>query len=271
MPACRWPRFQSIYWWEWGHRFLGRIIGLAFALPALVFWWRGLIPGWLAPRLIGLFALGGLQGAVGWYMVASGLVDRVDVSQYRLALHLTLAAIIFGALIWVARSIAPLKAGADRAVPRGLVAGGLALSAFVLVQIYLGALVAGLDAGLTYTTWPLMDGRVIPPMAKLLVIEPAWRNAFENVLTVQFVHRISAYALLTAAIAFGIWQWRRGAGRFGLLVAAAVLWQGLVGIATLVMQVPLGWALLHQGSAFAVLSAQLVERAGAAASARAIA
>ena len=257
--------FQTIYWWEWAHRFLGRLIGLAFALPALVFWMRGMIPRWLAPRLAVLFALGGLQGAVGWYMVASGLVDRVDVSQYRLAMHLTLAAIILAAIIWVAREAKgaqQAKGVVAPAVSAGLQAGGLALAGLVLVQIYLGALVAGLDAGLTYTTWPLMDGRFIPPATKLLVMEPAWRNVFENVLTVQFVHRMTAYALLACALLYGVWQWRRGAGRTGLVVAGLVVWQAGVGITTLILEVPLGWALLHQGSAFVVLALAVVNAQG---------
>ena len=224
-----------------------------------------MIPRWLAPRLALLFALGGLQGAVGWYMVASGLVDRVDVSQYRLAMHLTLAAIIFAAIIWVAREAKGLgktKGVVTPAVSAGLKAGGLALAGLVLVQIYLGALVAGLDAGLTYTTWPLMDGRFIPPASKLLVMEPAWRNAFENVLTVQFVHRMTAYALLACACLYGVWQWRRGAGRTGLVVAGLVVWQAGVGITTLVLEVPLGWALLHQGSAFVVLGMAIANAQG---------
>ncbi len=248
--------FQFIYWWEWGHRFLGRLIGLAFAVPAAVFWARGMIPGWLAPRLAVLFLLGGLQGFVGWYMVASGLVDRVDVSQYRLALHLTLAAIIFAAILWVARE----TKGQARplAVSSGLGAGGLALAGFVLVQIYLGALVAGLDAGLTYTSWPLMDGSFIPPAAKLFILEPAWRNAFENVLTVQFIHRMTAYALLGYACLYGWMQWRAGAGRVGIGIAALVVWQAVVGITTLVLQVPLEWALIHQGTAFAILGLAIV-------------
>ena len=244
--------FKTIYWWEWAHRFLGRIIGLAFALPAVLFWTRGMIPRWLVPRLAVLFVLGGLQGAVGWYMVASGLVDRVDVSQYRLAMHLTLAALIFAALVWVARETKGLRMA--RPTSSSLRAGALALGGLVLLQIYLGGLVAGLDAGLTYTTWPLMDGRLIPAASSLLAIDPWWRNLFENVLTVQFVHRMTAYALLACAIAFGVWQWRRGAGALGLGVALLVVWQALVGITTLVLAVPLDWALLHQGSAFAVLA-----------------
>ncbi len=248
--------FQFIYWWEWGHRFLGRLIGLAFAVPAAVFWARGMIPSWLAPRLVGLFLLGGLQGFVGWYMVASGLVDRVDVSQYRLALHLTLAAIIFAAILWVARETRAQTRPLD--VSRGLKVGGLTLAGLILVQIYLGALVAGLDAGLTYTTWPLMDGAFIPPAAKLLILEPAWRNAFENVLTVQFIHRMTAYALLVYAGLYGWMQWSAGAGRAGIAIAALVVWQAVVGITTLVLQVPLEWALIHQGTAFAILGLAIV-------------
>lgn len=245
--------FKFIYWWEWGHRFLGRLIGLAFAVPMVVFWARGMVPGWLKPRLVGLFFLGGLQGAVGWYMVASGLVDRVDVSQYRLALHLTLAAIIVLGLVWTAWGARPL-APDIKAATGSLATAGLAITGLVLLQIYLGALVAGLDAGLTYTTWPLMDGAFIPDAAKLFAMTPAWANLFENVLTVQFVHRMTAYALWVAALGFGLWQWRVGAGLMGLALAGAVTLQALIGITTLVLQVPLDWALAHQGGAFLVLA-----------------
>ena len=163
--------FQFIYWWEWGHRFLGRLVGLAFVVPLVWFAARKALPPRSMPKLLGLLALGGLQGFIGWWMVASGLVDRVDVSQYRLGVHLTMAAIILAAIAWVAQGMKPLEARLEerRAQPAvGSVMAGLFVL-FVLFQIFLGALVAGLDAGLTYTTWPLMDGDFIPPMAKLFI------------------------------------------------------------------------------------------------------
>ena len=166
-----------------------------FALPLLLFWATGRLESALKPKLVGLLLLGGLQGAVGWWMVASGLVDRTDVSQYRLATHLLLACLIFTATMVVARGLAPHSAApADRPTQRF---AGLLL-VLVLLQIYLGGLVAGLDGGLSYNTWPLMDGRVVP--GDLFVIDPAWRNLFENPKTVQFVHRCGAYLLFGLAL-----------------------------------------------------------------------
>ena len=185
--------FKTIFWWEWAHRILARGVGVVFALPLLLFWATGRLESALKPKLVGLLLLGGLQGAVGWWMVASGLVERTDVSQYRLATHLLLACLIFTATMVVARGLAPHSAApADRATQRF---AGLLL-VLVLLQIYLGGLVAGLDGGLSYNTWPLMDGRVVP--GDLFVIDPAWRNLFENPKTVQFVHRCGAYLLFAA-------------------------------------------------------------------------
>ncbi|HSI39656.1 MAG TPA: COX15/CtaA family protein [Xanthobacteraceae bacterium] len=247
--------FRFIYWWEWGHRLLGRLIGAAFLLPFLVFLWRGLIDRPLAVRLAGLFVLGGLQGAIGWWMVSSGLVGRVDVSQYRLATHLSLACLILVALVMVAEGLRPEKHPCEPAR-----AGAGWLLGLVLLQIFLGGLVAGLDAGMGYTTWPLMEGRLIPPLADLLVQQPAWRNLFENALTVQFDHRMVAYLLWTASLVHWLRLRRAGeaaAGRalvlLGLLSAQAAL-----GIATLLHQVPLGLALAHQFGATVVLIAAAV-------------
>src|SRR5262249_28571698 len=164
--------FKRIYWWEWGHRLLGRIIGAVFFLPLLLFVFRGWIEPQLKWRLWLIFGLGGLQGAIGWWMVKSGLVGRVDVAQERLAIHLTLACIILVAIVWAARSIAPppgaappsgaaSAAGTPR-LPRRLMTGALVLVALVLVQIALGGIVAGLKAGLLYHTWRLIDGAVLP-------------------------------------------------------------------------------------------------------------
>jgi len=155
--------FKTIFWWEWAHRFLGRLIGAAFLFPFLWFLWRGWIASELRPRLWLIFALGALQGAVGWWMVASGLADRVEVSQYRLATHLLLACLILTALVWTAQ-----RTGRNAVPAPGRIRGtAAALVILALLQIYLGALVAGLRAGLIYNTWPLMDGRFVPDAARL--------------------------------------------------------------------------------------------------------
>ena len=244
--------FKRIFWWEWAHRILARGVGFVFALPLVFFWATRRIEPGLTPKLVGLLALGGLQGAVGWWMVASGLVDRVDVSQYRLALHLTLACVIFAAIMVVARGLAPhSEPAADEDTQR--FAGSLVL--LVLAQIFLGGLVAGLNAGMSYNTWPLMDGALIP--GDLFVMEPAWLNLFENPKTVQFIHRVGAYVVFAAALWHMIAVRRRQPGtthaRRALVLFHLVLVQALIGVATLVMQVPLHWALLHQGFALVVL------------------
>ncbi|WP_404927097.1 COX15/CtaA family protein [Mesorhizobium sp. ORM16] len=244
--------FKSIFWWEWAHRLLARSVGLVFALPLLFFWAARRIERGLGPKLVGILLLGGLQGAIGWWMVASGLVDRVSVSQYRLATHLTLAALIFTATMVVARGLAPhSEPAADRSTQK--LAGFIVLLA--LIQIYLGGLVAGLHAGLSYNTWPLMDGKIIP--GDLLILEPAWRNFFESPKTVQFVHRIGAYTVLVVALWHMIAARRRLPGsthaRRATLLFALVLVQASVGIGTLLMHVPLHMALIHQGFALIVL------------------
>jgi heme a synthase len=251
--------FQFIYWWEWGHRFLGRIIGLAFALPLAWFALRRALPPGSMPKLLALLALGGLQGAIGWWMVASGLSERVDVSQYRLAVHLSIAAIILGAIAWVAQGMKPLEAGMEPRRSTAVTGSSMAslLALFVLIQIFLGALVAGLDAGLTYTSWPLMDGDFIPAAAKLFMLSPWYVNLGENVLTVQFVHRMGAYGLLAFAV-FHAWRMSRMAddrrdARMAVALAIAVALQGVIGIVTLLSQVQVQWALLHQFWAFMIL------------------
>ena len=194
--------FKAIYWWEWGHRLLGRLIGVVFAVPFLWFLWRRAIDQRLAAALAGIFVLGGVQGAVGWWMVSSGLTERVSVSQYRLAFHLTLASLIYAALVAVADGAwprAPEPAGIVRA-PQRLRLTAVALLGLVIGQIFLGALVAGLHAGLIYGTWPLIDGAIVPPAASLLFEQPPWRNFFENTLTVQFDHRMAAYGIVALAL-----------------------------------------------------------------------
>jgi len=243
--------FQFIYWWEWAHRFLGRFIGVAFAIPFLAFAAAGYIRRDLARRLVALFALGALQGFMGWYMVQSGLVDRVSVSQYRLAAHLGLAAVIYAAMIWVALGVGQPARVIQRSWAWLSAAG---LLAFTFVQIVLGAFVAGMKAGFAYNTWPLMDGQLIPD--GLFVMQPWHLNLFENALTVQFNHRIGAYLLFAWAIAHAVAMLRaKHPMRISAIaLAGAVTLQAAGGVWTLVAQVPLGLGLVHQAGAFTVLA-----------------
>jgi heme a synthase len=258
--------FKTIFWWEWTHRLLGRVIGGAFLLPLLWFLARGAIARPLRARLWMIFGLGAFQGAVGWWMVASGLSGRVEVSQYRLAFHLTLASLIYAALLWTAQGFAP-RSGPP--APARLQSSAKLLLVLVLLQIYLGALVAGLRAGLIYNTWPLIDGGLVPAASQLLFDEPWWRNLFENPLTVQFDHRLAAYALLAGALLHALDAGRslpRGAARRGALaLAAAVMLQATLGVLTLLAQAPLGLALMHQAMAMIVLTAAVVDAQGVAA------
>jgi cytochrome c oxidase assembly protein subunit 15 len=252
--------FKSIFWWEWAHRLLGRTIGVVFLLPFLWFLWNGWVGRGLRAGLWTIFGLGALQGAAGWWMVASGLAERVNVSQYRLAFHLTLACIILAATLWVAQQ---LSSRIVRAGPWPKIrASAIGLVVLVLLQIYLGALVAGLHAGLIYNTWPSIGGGLWPDAARLLFQEPWWRNFFENALTVQFVHRTVAYVLWFAAVAHAIVVWRRlGSGAVlltALLLAVAVTVQAAFGIATLLHGVPIYLALMHQAMAIVVLGTAVV-------------
>ena len=262
--------FKTIYWWEWTHRLLGRLIGAAFLLPFLWFLWRGWVAPQWRPLLWLIFALGALQGAVGWWMVASGLADRVEVSQYRLATHLILASIIYVALIWAARNL--WRSAQWRAPPlvQGRGAARIRLSALlllvlVLAQIYLGAIVAGLRAGRIYNTWPLIDGAFIPDPARLFFATPLWRNFFENTLTAQFDHRMLAYAIFVVALvhaAGAVRTLRWGTAVAGaVLLAVAVTLQAALGIWTLLMVAPLSFALLHQAMAMIVLTVATVHAA----------
>src|SRR3984893_11404213 len=251
--------FKTIYGWEWRHRLLGRFIGAAFLLPFLWFLWRGSIDRRLGLALAGIFALGAVQGAVGWWMVASGLAERVSVSQYRLAFHLTLACVIFAAIVWTAQGLVPR---APIAAPARVRAGAVAVLALVIVQIYLGALVSGLRAGLIYNTWPLIDGSLVPEGARLFFYAPLWRNVFENTLTVQFDHRMAAYALALLAVlhAGDVARTLRGGAALtgALALASAGILQAALGITTLIHQAPLALALLHQAVAIVVLAIAVV-------------
>jgi cytochrome c oxidase assembly protein subunit 15 len=246
--------FKFIYWWEWTHRMLGRLIGVAFILPFAVFWWRGLIDRALGWKLAALFVLGGLQGAIGWWMVSSGLSERIDVSQYRLAIHLTLACIILSGLVAVATGLRGVRCNA---APR-FRAEAWTILLLVFVQIFLGALVAKTNAGLTFNTWPLMDGKLFPPLDQLFPIVPLWKNFFENVMTIQFTHRVVAYLLFAAALMHLIdaQRVRPSAVAFGaVLLFALVTVQAILGIITLLSISPLSLSLVHQAGAVAVLVA----------------
>jgi len=248
--------FQFIYWWEWLHRALGRVLGIVFLVPFFWFLSRGLIDRALGWKLGSVFLLGGLQGTIGWWMVASGLSERVDVSQYRLAVHLTLACIILAAIIAVAASLEPWRR--DKPLPDRTRYGGIAILVLTFVQIFLGALVAKTNAGFVFNTWPLMDGNFIPPIASLFAMNPWWKNLFENVMTVQFDHRMMAYVL------FGVTGWHAfDAGKYARSSAAlraAMLFsiataQVMLGVLTLLWAAPLMLALFHQIGAIILLFA----------------
>ena len=245
--------FKTIFWWEWAHRLLARSIGVVFAVPLFFFWVSGRIERRLRLPLLGILALGGFQGFIGWWMVSSGLVERTEVSQYRLATHLVIACLIYGACMWIFRGLYPHSGDAPPTKRSQTVAGIIA--ALGLFQIYLGALVAGLDAGLSYNTWPLMDGAIVP--ADLFVQQPAWINLFENPKTVQFVHRIGAYLLFAVALWHMVTSWRAAPGtthaRRSVLLFGLVTLQAAIGITTLLLQVPIGWGVLHQAGALIVL------------------
>jgi len=251
--------FKFIYWWEWTHRLLGRLVGVVFLVPFLVFWRRGLIDRVLAWKLGAIFVLGGLQGAIGWWMVQSGLAERTDVSQYRLAIHLTLASVILAAVLAVATSLSPAR---EPPVARRFRLTAGAILVLVLVQIFLGALVAKTNAGLTFNTWPLIGDWLVPPADALFVVTPAWKNFFENVLLVQFQHRIVAYALFGLALWHALDAARLGrhpAALRAMILFALVALQALLGIVTLVLVVPLWLALAHQAGAVVVLVAATVQ------------
>jgi cytochrome c oxidase assembly protein subunit 15 len=247
--------FKTIFWWEWSHRLLGRVIGAAYLLPFLWLLWRGVLSADLRRRLWLIFGLGALQGAVGWWMVASGLSQRVEVSQYRLAAHLVLALLIFAGIVWTLRRLA------DR--PPSTATWRLKITSVVLVvltfvQLYLGALVAGLRAGRVYNTWPDIDGTLIPSAARLFFETPWWRNLFDNPLTVQFEHRMTAYLLFALAVLHALDAVRSRAGTAvvngALWLAAVITLQATLGILTLLNQVPTSLALAHQAVAIAVLT-----------------
>jgi heme a synthase len=259
-------QFKTIFWWEWSHRLLGRVIGTVYLLPFLFFLWRGALGAELKRRLWVIFGLGALQGAVGWWMVASGLSERIEVSHYRLATHLVLALLIYASIVWTLRRLGERELPAVSARMR---ITSVVLVAVTFVQLYLGALVAGLRAGLVYNTWPLIDGALVPSSARLWFDTPWWRNLFDNTLTVQFEHRMTAYALFVLAVLHVLDALRARAPRTAvqgaLWLVAAITLQATLGILTLLNQVPIVLALAHQAVAIAVLTLAVMQAARLAA------
>ena len=265
--------FKFIYWWEWAHRFFGRLIGIAYAVPLFVFWLLGRVPTGLLPKLLAILALGGLQGFFGWYMVQSGLVERVDVSHYRLALHLVTAFVILASLLWVAFELAGDQPN-DRshALQSAQHWTAAAIVAVLFLQVIIGAFVAGLKAGLTHNTWPLMDGALIPD--GLLTLSPWHLNLIDNETTVQFIHRLLAYLLIGLAVWHTV-SLNRAAKPVitsSRILVLAFLVQASLGIWTLLAaaeaaEIPIWLGLVHQGGAAIVLAvaiwhAHRVHRAG---------
>ena len=252
--------FKGIFWWEYFHRLLGRVIGLAFFIPFVYFVARKGIDRPLGLKLAGIFLLGGLQGAMGWYMVKSGLVDNPHVSQYRLTAHLGLAFVIYATMLWVALGLlfpASASQGDDRL--RSLRQFSLALTSLIFIMVLSGGFVAGIRAGLAYNTFPLMNGHFIPP--EIFILEPWYRNFFDNMATVQFDHRMIAWMLAFLVPLF--WFKSRqlplpASTRLACnLLLAMLAVQISLGIATLLLVVPLPLAAAHQGGAVLLFTAAL--------------
>jgi cytochrome c oxidase assembly protein subunit 15 len=237
--------FKTIFWWEYVHRLWARLIGIVFAVPLAVFLLRGQVRRGLAPHLIAMFLLGGLQGALGWYMVTSGLSVRTDVSQYRLAAHFLAALAIYSYMFWVALTLLRLPAPPRAAPLRGHL---LAVAALLLPTLTFGAFVAGLDGGLVYNSFPLMGGRWIPSDAFA-----TWASPFEDPVTAQFIHRWLAMAAVASIVALWLRRFRAAtaARQIDLLAAMALLQAGL-GVATLLLAVPIPPAAAHQAGAVAL-------------------
>ncbi|MFA9420930.1 MAG: COX15/CtaA family protein [Gammaproteobacteria bacterium] len=254
--------FKSIFWFEYSHRMLGRLIGLAFLLPFLYFWWRKRIPQGLTPRLFIMFGLGGLQGLLGWYMVKSGLVNNPHVSQYRLTAHLLSAILIYGFILWTILDLNQSRS--YQALKKSTVASwrkiSLALISLALLTVVSGGFVAGLKAGLIFNSFPLMGGRWIPE--GIAALSPWYLNLFENMVTVQFSHRVLA---VTTGILLLAW-YIKGRGHFEdpqikrsfKMVGMVVIIQVLLGISTLLMHVPVWLGAMHQAGALILISVMLI-------------
>ena len=252
--------FKSIFWFEYGHRLLGRSIGMIFLLPFLFFLFRGKIEKALTPKLITMFVLGGLQGLMGWYMVKSGLVNDPHVSQYRLTAHLGLAVVIYTYMFWIALDLLYPKIN-DIADSSDNAIGRLSsiITTVIIITILSGGFVAGTRAGYAFNTFPLMDGRLIP--AGLFEMSPVWRNFFENIVTVQFDHRVLATLLF---IIIPVFWFKAGkadiqplAKTASHLLLAALALQITLGISTLLLVVPVALAAAHQAGAIILLTAAL--------------
>ncbi len=248
--------YKNIFWWEFVHRLWGRLIGAVYLLPFLYFVAKGYVRGGLAWRLGGIFVLGGLQGALGWYMVASGLVDQVDVSPYRLTAHLGLAVLIYCAMLWTALDLLRPPDPDRRAGRRRVDRRAVWLAGLVFVTMLAGGLVAGHDAGLIYNTVPLMDGRYFP--AGYFDVAPWWANPFANPIAVQFDHRLLGEATVILALLYW-WRARRDAiGASVSFVAAMAVVQVALGISTLLLVVPIPLAAAHQAGAVTLLTLALI-------------
>ena len=238
--------FKGIFFWEYVHRLLGRLVGLAFALPLAWFWLRRQIPAGYKPRLVALFALGGLQGAIGWWMVASGLVDRTEVAPERLAVHLSNALIIMAGCIWTALDLLDGDAPRhDR--PRGWI---WPVTALLSVQIVWGAFTAGLRAGHAADTWPLMLGALVPPGILGSAVD-----AIADPVSVQFIHRSLAYGVAAAILLVWLRLRRAGAGLRALALGALVLTQFALGVLVIINHVPIPLGVAHQGVAALLVAA----------------
>lgn len=250
-------QFKSLYWWEWAHRLSGRLVGVVVLIPFLWFWRSGSIRRGLFPRLLSLPILVGAQGALGWYMVRSGLADRTSVSPYRLVAHLSLALLIFGIAVWTAAALGRSGEGRLRA-PGGARPVIGTLIAFVVITMMSGGFVAGLDAGRIFNEFPLMGGRVVPVGYGTI---PGIRNWFENPIAAQFHHRV--LAILLAFTIWAVWfvserRWAANLRRWTRAAAAVALFQVALGIATLVSGAPVTVAVAHQLGAVALLTVLLL-------------
>ena len=247
--------FKRIFLWEYVHRVWARLVGLALLVPLVVFGLRSMLDPPIRRRLVGLLVLTSLQGAMGWYMVKSGLSMRIDVSQYRLAAHLSLALFVYVLAVWTAADLLRGEPDAPHGAA-GMRHGAAALVALTFLTIVAGAFVAGLDAGKAYNTFPLMGGRVVPE--GYLQLSPWWVNAFEHVPTVQFNHRLLGLATVMAALAFWGMSRRRpvpaSARRLAGLAAVTAMLQAGLGITTLLLAVPVPIAMLHQAGAVTLLT-----------------
>jgi cytochrome c oxidase assembly protein subunit 15 len=236
--------FKRIFWWEYAHRLLGRLVGVVFLLPFLYFLLKKKLEAPLAWKLFGVFLLGGAQGALGWYMVKSGLVDDPRVSHFRLTAHLALALAIFSAQLWIALDLLYREKRPSNSL--------LWLPALVFLMALTGAMVAGLRAGAAYQSFPLMNGHVVPP--EILMLDPWWSNFFYNMATVQFVHRGFFWAL---AVLIPLAWWRARATPAAHFLLAAFVLQAALGISTLLAGVPVALAAAHQAGAVLVLATAL--------------